>query len=112
MKSMTDKPCTKLQYKQDASTDVYDYYDDAMHNVPKNQVKFGIQFVNPPRVAVKEEYIIYDSVAMVSAIGGTMGLCIGFSFSGIVRSDSNLSSWPFTIKAYCDLVMSHYLFSK
>ena len=83
---MTDKPCTKLQYKQDASTDVYDYYDDAINNVPKNQVKFGIQFVNPPRVSVKEEYIIYDSVAMISAIGGTMGLCIGFSFSGIVRS--------------------------
>ena len=32
-------------------------------------------------VTVKEEYVIYDAVAMISAIGGTMGLCIGFSFS-------------------------------
>ena len=29
---------------------------------------------------MKEEYVIYDFVAMVSAVGGTMGLCIGFSF--------------------------------
>ena len=40
-----------------------------------------MQFVAPPLVTVKEEYVIYDAVAMISAIGGTMGLCIGFSFS-------------------------------
>ena len=33
-----------------------------------------------PKVHVKEEYLIYDGVAMISAIGGTLGLCIGFSF--------------------------------
>ena len=40
-----------------------------------------MQLVAPPLVTVKEEYVIYDAVAMISAIGGTMGLCIGFSFS-------------------------------
>ena len=29
---------------------------------------------------VNEEYLIFDAVAMISAIGGTLGLCIGFSF--------------------------------
>ena len=29
------------------------------------------------------EYIIYDFVATISAIGGTLGLCIGFSFTGV-----------------------------
>ena len=36
-------------------------------------------------VTVKEEYVIYDAVAMISAIGGTMGLCIGFSFLDLAR---------------------------
>ena len=32
---------------------------------------------------MKEEYVIYYFVAMVSAVGGTMGLCIGFSFVAV-----------------------------
>ena len=34
-----------------------------------------------PHVDVKEEYLILDFVAMVGSVGGTLGLCIGFSFS-------------------------------
>ena len=44
---------------------------------------FTIRFSDPPRVTVKEEYLIYDMVSMISAIGGTMGLCIGLSFLDI-----------------------------
>ena len=33
-----------------------------------------------PTIAINEEYLIYDFVTMISVIGGTMGLCIGFSF--------------------------------
>ena len=43
--------------------------------------------MSPARVKVKQEYLIYDTVSMISAIGGTLGLCIGFSFrevSGVV----------------------------
>ena len=32
---------------------------------------------------VKEEYLIYDDIAFISSIGGTLGLCIGFSFSNM-----------------------------
>ena len=35
---------------------------------------------SPKTVSVDEEYLIYDLVAMIGAIGGTLGLCIGFSF--------------------------------
>ena len=31
---------------------------------------------------MKEEYL--DAVSMVSAIGGTVGLCVGFSFTGLI----------------------------
>ena len=64
------KPCTKVQYQ--VVEDVYPF--------PSDQVEFVFYFTRPPLVTVKEEYVIYDFVAMVSAVGGTMGLCIGFSF--------------------------------
>ena len=35
---------------------------------------------------MSEEYLIFDLVAMVSAIGGTLGLCIGFSFTDVISS--------------------------
>ena len=42
-----------------------------------------LEFAIPPRVSVREEYLIYDSVALISAIGGTLGIFIGFSFGGM-----------------------------
>ena len=70
------KPCVKLQYK--VENNLFTKIDGP------NIVKFGIQFTDyPPMVSVKEEYLIYDMVSMISAIGGTMGLCIGLSFKDI-----------------------------
>ena len=40
-----------------------------------------MNFVNPHKVTVYKEFLIFDLVGMVSAIGGTMGLCIGLSFT-------------------------------
>ena len=34
---------------------------------------------------MKEEYLVFDFVSMISAIGGSMGLCIGFSFLDLAR---------------------------
>ena len=46
-------------------------------------MSFRLEFAIPPRVSVREEYLIYDSVALISAIGSTLGIFIGFSFGGI-----------------------------
>ena len=46
----------------------------------QSHVAFHLAF-NPPRVHVEDEYLIYDLLAMISSIGGTLGLCIGFSFT-------------------------------
>ena len=38
-------------------------------------------------VKVKEEYLVFDTVSMISVVGGFMGLCVGLSFydaSGIL----------------------------
>ena len=47
---------------------------------------FKILFPSPPKIDVHEEYLIYDVVAMVSSIGGTLGLCIGFSFYDLSKT--------------------------
>ena len=44
---------------------------------------------NGRRISHKE-YLIYDGVALISAIGGTLGLCIGFSFYDV---GTKLMSW-------------------
>ena len=75
-KEIIVKPCTVFQYFVDETT--YNWESD-------NTVKFEMVYATPARVNVKEEYLIYDMVSMIGAIGGTMGLCIGFSFKDCAR---------------------------
>ena len=35
---------------------------------------------------VNEEYLIYDTITMISSVGGTLGMCIGFSFTNIIAN--------------------------
>ena len=65
-------PCTRLEYTWLETQDFL-----AEQNC---KMTFILQMGSPKRVSVNEEYLIYDFVAMISAIGGTLGLCIGFSF--------------------------------
>ena len=39
---------------------------------------------------VYEEYYIYDAISMVGSVGGTLGMCIGFSFTGIISFLTNI----------------------
>ena len=38
----------------------------------------------PGLMIVKEEYLIYDLISMIGSVGGTLGLCVGFSFFGLI----------------------------
>ena len=44
------------------------------------EAQFEFWFTKPSKTTVKEEYLIYDLVSMISAIGGTMSLCAGLNF--------------------------------
>ena len=68
--NISKRPCIKVQYKVEGQT-----YPNIF---PSHQASFMLRM--EPTIAINEEYLIYDLVAMVSVIGGTMGLCIGFSF--------------------------------
>ena len=75
-KKIQAKPCTKLKY--------HVVEQGPWSNRP-NYTTFNIIVKNPYETIVNEEYIMYDMVAMISAIGGTLGLCIGFSFKECAR---------------------------
>ena len=42
------------------------------------------RFENPGKVTLHTEYILYDLISMVGNVGGTLGLFIGFSFTGLI----------------------------
>ena len=41
-------------------------------------------------VTIYEEYLIYDAISTVGSVGGTLGMCIGFSFTGVISFLINL----------------------
>ena len=47
-------------------------------------ITFFYNFDSPQRMRTYKEYLIYDGFAMIGAIGGTLGLFIGFSFSDFI----------------------------
>ena len=46
----------------------------------------GYDFIPPEKMLVFEEYLVFDAFGMIGSIGGALGLCIGFSFSGVIAS--------------------------
>ena len=46
----------------------------------------SFEIVPPEQITVHEEYIVYDTLGIIGSVGGTLGLFIGFSFSGLVSS--------------------------
>ena len=72
--NITVKPCTKLQYRA---------VQAATWEGQPNQARYILR--QEPMVTVKREYLICDVMALISFIGGVMGICIGtslFSLSG------------------------------
>ena len=67
------KPCTKVRYKLSKA--------GANHYGQENMISFHYSFAYPTRVVVHQEYLLYDTISMIGAVGGILGLCIGFSFS-------------------------------
>ena len=87
VKSIPKLPCTKVSYT------IQNYPEKLQMKVfeewgiknSTNLVLFHMTF-DEARIKVEEEYLVFDAVAMVSAIGGTMGLCIGLSFTGFAST--------------------------
>ena len=70
------KTCNILQYSGDKEWE----WDSGR----KPEVYFAYNFAPPKTVVVHEEYLIYDTIGLIGSVGGTLGMFIGFSFSGTI----------------------------
>ena len=48
-------------------------------------VQINYDFTRPLVAQVYNEYIIFDTIGMIGAVGGTLGLFIGFSFNNVIE---------------------------
>ena len=73
------KPCIRFDYVEKTRSE------------EKRQTNFHIihfkwKMHDLVQVVVHEEYLIYDFTNMVSSVGGSLGLFIGFSFIGFIQA--------------------------
>ena len=61
-------------------------YQSINYNDEVYKIKFKYVFASPETVTVYEEYLIYDTIGMIGSIGGTLGMCIGFSFATTIST--------------------------
>ena len=74
--SVPKKPCTKLSYHTKSK---------GPWPAKLNNVVFSVFLGDPYEIIVNEEYYLFDLISVIGAIGGTMGLFIGFSFKDFAR---------------------------
>lgn len=87
-----------------------DYWEPKYHTfTPNNTMIIHLRFQSPEVATVYEEYLIYDFNTLIGYIGGTLGMFIGFSFSGIIEMFIHFLK-DFQIKSY-HLQKSRYGFA-
>ena len=74
------RPCTINEY--------HGYRTYWRSNSAKTTSVLSYYFLIPRHVTGRIEYLIFDTIGMFTAIGGTLGLCIGFSLKGIPINSS------------------------
>ena len=74
------RPCSNTEYQG------YKYVEQEFASGEANEVQVYYRFAPPMMTKAHQEYLIFDIVGMIGSVGGTLGLCIGFSFSGITTA--------------------------
>ena len=70
-----ERPCNILEYQG------YKTFEAKKFNNKSLTLEYS--FAPPFMTSVQQEYLIFDITGMIGSVGGTLGMCIGFSFSGI-----------------------------
>ena len=83
------RPCRKVRYEVDAN--LHPEGTVAYHDEPKDEA-FLFFFYSTTDVEHREEVPIYNLSALVSAVGGSLGLFLGVSFLDIMSLASCLTS--------------------
>ena len=77
VKDIVKKPCHKLHFSGKI-------LNQNFNDRNGNRVTLWYHFAPPGFMIVKEEYLIYDLISMIGSVGGTLGLCVGFSFFSLI----------------------------
>ena len=73
------RPCQVTEYSGEPT---YKYkYADKGNNMKMFVIRF--KFKAPGLTTHYTEHLVFDLVGMIGSVGGTLGMCVGFSFSGI-----------------------------
>ena len=80
------KLCSTLGYHNSGEESYY--AEKLFNNTKKNWMGFSYTISN--LVTVHNEYLIYDEISVIGSVGGTLGMCIGFSFFGLMSNIINL----------------------
>ena len=71
------RSCTISAYKGTTQDYTFD------HN---NTIAFNYYFAPPYMAIVHDEYLLFDLFGLISSVGGTLGIFIGFSFTAIISA--------------------------
>ena len=75
------RPCNILEYQG------YKTFEEPLMDDNDNKsVTLEYSFAPPFMTLVHQEYLIFDFTGMIGSVGGTLGMCIGFSFSGVTTT--------------------------
>ena len=82
------RPCETLEY---AGT-VYDVstIPEETRNESTSIFQMNYKFSTPELTTEYKEHLVFDTVNMIGSVGGTLGMCVGFSFSGIISNTLDL----------------------
>ena len=58
--------------------------DDSSANASGDHFKLIYYFGSPEYTKVFEEYLIMNEMGLIGNVGGTLGMFIGFSFTGVI----------------------------
>ena len=73
-----ERHCNTIEYRGKKSF-AFKYYGSSKYSLEWRFI------LDSAKVLVQEEYLVYDSTGIVGAIGGTLGLFVGFSFREVAN---------------------------
>ena len=78
------RPCQILEY--DGTIIDVDLLPKEIINESTSVFHMTYKFSTPELTTEYKKHLVFDTVNMIGSVGGTLGMCIGFSFSGIVST--------------------------
>ena len=78
---MHKRPCQILEYG--GTIFDIDMLSEEIRNESTSMFQMNYKFSTPELTTEYKENLVFDTVNMIGSVGGTLGMCIGFSFSGI-----------------------------